>query len=125
MADVTNFSLNKEWDLNFIYDMAKQARSSGEFKQSIKLSERGLEEAKKADDKNMVFKFDSFHSEIIETYLKRKIERYTKRANLEENIYRYEKALHFFKKTKKNLNKLYKLGKNEVKIRKQLKRSQN
>ncbi len=121
MADATNFSLNKEWDLNFIYDMAKKARSSGEIKQSIKLSEKGLEEAKKANDKNMILKFNTFHSEIYENYLRKKIERYTKRGNLEGNIYRYEKAIQFLKKAKKKLNKLFKLGKNEAKIRKQIK----
>ena len=88
MADVTNFSINKEWDLNFIYDMAKQARTSGEIKQSIKLSERGLKEAKKAKDKNMIFKFDTFHSEINELYLNKRINSYIKRATQEENIFR-------------------------------------
>jgi hypothetical protein len=122
MADVTNFAINKEWDLSFIYDMARQARSSGEIKQSIKLSEKGLDEAKKIKDKDMILKFDTFHSEINEVYFRKKFEKYAKRANMEENIFRYEKAIHFLKKAKKHLNKMFKLGKNESKVKKELKK---
>ena len=91
MADAINSSQNEEWDLNFIYEMAKQVRSSDEIKQFIKLSERCLEEAKKINDKNMIFKFDSFHSEINEAYLKGKIDRYLKiREDLFNVLIKYD-----------------------------------
>ncbi len=118
--DILNSEINKEWDLGFLYDQAVAAKNSGEFKNSIKLTEKGIKEAKSVNDYSMETKFSSLHSEAKNTYLSNKIRRYLKRANLEENIYRYDKAIHFFEKAHKNLNKLFKLGKDIKKIRKKI-----
>jgi len=113
--------INKEWDLTFLYDMAKQAIESGDIKQSIKISERGLKEAKKDNDNDMLLRFNVLHSDSKEAYLKKRIETYIKRANQEENIYSYGKAIDFLKKADKKLNILFKLGKDTNKITKKIK----
>jgi len=122
MADVSEVSINKEWDLNFLYDMAKQAVNSGDIKQSVKISERGLKEAKKINDNDMILKFNILHSDTKENYLKKRIDSHIKRANQEEKIFRYDKAVKFLKKAKKYLNQEFKLGKNNTKINKQIKK---
>ncbi|MHA1437376.1 MAG: hypothetical protein ACTSPD_07335 [Promethearchaeota archaeon] len=122
MEDVSKISLNKEWDLNFLYEMIKQSLNSGDIKQSLKISERAIKEAKKIGNNSWIIKFDILHSEILSNHLRRKIDRQVKRANQEKAIFQYEKAINFLKKAKTNLNKLYKLGKNGSKISKEIKK---
>ena len=116
--------INKEWDLGFLFDMAKQAQSSEDLKQCVKICERGLKEAKKNDDVLWVKEFNELHSKVKKTYLKKNVDALTKRATQEENIYRYKRARKFLEEAKKELNALFKMGKDGDKITKQIKKTE-
>lgn len=121
MEDVIEQNLETQSDLDQWYEMAYSAKKTGDIKQAIKISEKALKTAKGLKDKKWIKQFDSLHSDVKETYLVKKHDNYIKKAEKEEEVfYNNEKAVHYYKKAKKNLNKLFKLGKNEAKIRKQI-----
>ncbi|MHA1758619.1 MAG: hypothetical protein ACTSVV_17775 [Promethearchaeota archaeon] len=122
MEKSLELQINKEWDYSFWYEMAHQAYKTKDLKQAIKISEKALEDAKKNKNNQWIEKFDLLHSNAKRAFLRMKVERYLKRAAQEENIFAYGKAIHFLKKAKKQYNALYKLGKNEEKIKKQIKK---
>ena len=60
--------IDKKWDLNYIYDMAKQAMDAGDIDQAIKLSEKGLKEAELQVDAEWKPKFEMFTNNIKENF---------------------------------------------------------
>ena len=60
--------IDKKWDLNYIYDIAKQAMEAGDIEQAIKLSERGLKEAELQVDVEWKPKFEMFINDIKANY---------------------------------------------------------
>lgn len=66
--------IDKKWDLNYIYDMAKQAMEAGDIDQAIKLSERGLKEAELQVDAEWKPKFEMFTNDIKANFSSRKPE---------------------------------------------------
>ncbi|MFX0025323.1 MAG: hypothetical protein ACFE8M_02835 [Candidatus Hermodarchaeota archaeon] len=56
--------IDRKWDLNYIYDMAKQALDAGDIDQAIKLSQKGLKEAELQFDAQWKPKFEMFKNNI-------------------------------------------------------------
>ena len=59
--------IEKKMDLDYIYDMAQQAAEAGDIDQAIKLSEKGLKEAKLQANTEWTPKFEMFANDIKAT----------------------------------------------------------
>ena len=117
----TEFTINKEQDLGFLYDLAKQRLENRDFETAENLAQVGIREAKNSEDKRMEKKLNLLHSEIIENKLKGQVRWSLDRGRKELDIFRYNEAIKFLHEAKEKLNDLFMLGKNEVKINKQIK----
>ncbi len=112
----------KEWDLNQLYEMSKQAFGTKDVSQAIRLADKGRETAKKTEEKLWKKKFEELHSEVVGYKLNKAVESNIKRARKEEKIFRYDEALKFFSNAKDGLNEMFKLGKDGPKIEKRMKK---
>ena len=120
MANVTKSRINKEYDIGVVFKQAEQAIDSGNYSEAVRLAEMGLNEAKQSNLAMWEQKFDKLHSKAKETHLTTKIRSLLKKAEREEKVYKYENSLTFYTEVKPLLNSLFKLGKNEEKIKKQI-----
>ena len=118
MADVLEAPINKEIDIGVIFNIAEQALANKEYERAIRITEKGLSESKASDLTMWEQKFDRLNSEVKEIHLTVQLKSVLKRAQQEEDIYQYEKSLEFYDKSLPLLNSLFKLGKNQEKIKK-------
>ncbi|MHA1149349.1 MAG: NYN domain-containing protein [Promethearchaeota archaeon] len=122
-GEFAEYTIRDDWDSLQLYEYAKSAFETRNLKQAIKLSEQGLKQARNANNTKWIKEFDILHSEIKRVWHERKAESYFNRANKEESVYKYERAHKFIKKAKKHLESMYKLGKNQSKIKKLIKKA--
>ena len=123
MADVLETSINKEMDIGVIFNFAEQALANKEYKRAIKITEKGLMESKASNLTMWEQRFDKLNSKVKEVHLTVQLKSVLKRAQQEEEIYQYETALEFYNKSLPLLNSLFKLGKNQEKVKRQMTKS--
>lgn len=119
---VTEYTVKEDWDLELLYTSSQSAFETRDLKQALHLSEKGLRTARKQNNIKWIKDFDRLHSEVKSLHHELKAESYYKRAEKEVSVFKYERALKFLEKAKKHLSARFQLGKNQVRINKQIKK---
>ena len=96
-------SIEDEWDFDYFYEMAAQALKTRDLGQCVRICERGLERSREIGNKPWTQRFDVLHSDAKEAQLKLKLNAAIKKAEKEELVYKYMRAVNFYKEANKIL----------------------
>ncbi len=111
-------AIHKESNLAYIYEVTNNHFKEGNLDEALKVSEKVLLEARSSNDVEWAKKFDTLHSTLYYTKLDKEIKKIIAKAKRSFDVFKYADALQLYLRVRKDLDELYKLGREPKKIMK-------
>ncbi len=106
-------AIHKESNLASVFELANDHFKNGDLEQALNILEEALKEARKSNDGEWTTKFNILHSTLSFNKRDNDVRQTLRKAKKEQAVFKYETSFQLYAKARRELEELYKLGRNE------------